>query len=73
MGSELSDQMETIGERIRERREAIDLSREGLAFKSGVAHKTIERIEGGHSIPRRATLAAIERALDGCEAEQVTT
>lgn len=48
-------------------REAIGLSRIGLAYKAGVALTTIERIERGDVEPRRATLAVIEQAL---EAEQ---
>jgi predicted transcriptional regulator len=54
---------QTLGEEIRQRREALKLSREGLAYKAGVAHKTIERIEAGLVTPRRATLAMIEMAL----------
>lgn len=57
------------GERIREQREALGLSREGLAYKSGVAFKTIERIELGENEPRRATLAMIEQALEAEQAE----
>jgi transcriptional regulator with XRE-family HTH domain len=53
-----------IGTQIREKREALNLSREGLAYRAGVAHKTIERIEAGKSQPRRATLAMIEAALE---------
>jgi predicted transcriptional regulator len=52
-----------IGDRIREEREALGLSKEGLAYLAGVSHKTIERIEAGKSIPRRATLTVIEAAL----------
>lgn len=51
------------GAEIRQRREAIELSREGLAYKSGVALKTIERIERGDVMPRRATATVIEAAL----------
>lgn len=52
-----------IGQRIRQEREALGWSREDLASKAGVAHKTIERIEGGGVQPRRATLRVIEDAL----------
>lgn len=52
-----------IGEQIRRRREALDLSREGLAYKAEISHKTLERIEAGRVTPRRATANAIERAL----------
>lgn len=53
-----------LGTRIRERRDAIGLSREGLAFKAGVSFKTIERIESGKvQRPRRATLRVIDDVL----------
>lgn len=52
------------GEGIKERRQALGLSREGLAYKARVSLKTIERIERGENAPRRATLAVIEQALD---------
>lgn len=55
------------GDEIRARREAIKLSREGLAYKSGVALKTIERIERGENEPRRATLSVIQDALHAAE------
>lgn len=58
-----------IGTEIRERREVLRLSREGLAYKAGVAHKTIERIESGKVRPRRATLTVIESALASTEAD----
>lgn len=48
---------------IRESREAVGLSRIGLAYKAGVDLRTIERIEAGDVQPRRATLAVIEAVL----------
>jgi ribosome-binding protein aMBF1 (putative translation factor) len=54
---------ENISEAIRSRREAVGLSREGLAYKAGISLKTLERLEAGKNIPRRATLAVIETAL----------
>jgi transcriptional regulator with XRE-family HTH domain len=44
-------------------RNTIGLSREGLAFKAGVSFKTIERIERGEVVPRRATLKVIADVL----------
>jgi transcriptional regulator with XRE-family HTH domain len=44
-------------------RRAIGLNREGLAFKAGVSFKTIERIERGETVPRRATLKVIADVL----------
>lgn len=58
-----------IGKRIRQEREALGLSIEGLSYKAGVSYKTIERIEAGDSIPRRATLFVIEQALEAEAAE----
>ncbi len=55
---------------ITRRREALGLSREGLAYKAGVALRTIERIEAGESEPRRATLTVMKQALDALEAER---
>lgn len=53
-----------IGADIQKRREALALSREGLAYKAGVSLSTIERLEAGKHAPRRATLAVIEAALE---------
>lgn len=56
---------QTIGIELRKRREALDLSVEGLAYKAEVSYKTIERIEAGAvDTPRRATVNALRRALD---------
>lgn len=52
-----------VGRQIRERREGLGLSREGLAYKSAVSARTIERLENSEVEPRRATLAMIEQAL----------
>lgn len=51
------------GKAIKQRREAVGLSREGLAYKSRVSVKTIERIEREEVEPRRATAAVIDFAL----------
>jgi transcriptional regulator with XRE-family HTH domain len=40
------------------------LSREGLAFKSGMSLRAIERLEKGEHLPRRATAHVISSALD---------
>lgn len=45
------------------------MSIEELAFKAGVSYKTIERVEAGESIPRRATLAVIELAFTEADAK----
>lgn len=53
------------GQQIQAAREKLGLSREGLAYKSGTALRTIVRIERGESKPRRATMMTIEAALKG--------
>ena len=53
-----------LSTRIRDARKAVGLSPEGLAFKAGVSLKTVERIETGAAVPRRATLRVIVDALD---------
>lgn len=55
------------GEEIMERREALGLSREGLAYKAGIALRTVERIEAGEAKPQRSTLTVIRLALEGDE------
>lgn len=57
------------GTEIMERREALGLSREGLAYKAGIALRTVERIEAGEAKPQRSTLTVIRLALEGAEAE----
>jgi predicted transcriptional regulator len=52
-------------------REAAGLSKEGLAAQAGVSYKTVERLEAGTAIPRRATLTVITAAL-GIDLEPTT-
>lgn len=59
----------TSGPAIRRAREKAGLSREGLAYKAGLALRTVERIEAGDVQPRRATLTVIEQALAAADAE----
>ena len=54
-----------LGPKIQQSREAVGLSRIGLAYKAGVDLRTIERIEAGKVNPRPATLVVIEQALEG--------
>lgn len=56
--------LKNISQDLRPRREEAGLSREGLAYKAGISVKTVERLEAGKSVPRRATLAVINNALD---------
>jgi transcriptional regulator with XRE-family HTH domain len=48
---------------VRRVREDRGLSREGLADKAGVSMRTLERIELGQTIPRRATIKVLADAL----------
>lgn len=59
---------ETFGTEIRQRREALDLSKEDVASRAYISVKTIERLEAGGS-PRRATRQLIEQALAAFEEE----
>ena len=53
-----------MGERLRELREAADLTQEGLAHRAGVSSAAIFRIEQGRpSDPKLSTLAALAKAL----------
>jgi predicted transcriptional regulator len=58
-----------IGQEIRQRREALGLTRESLAHLAQLSYKTIERIEAGGVMPRRATLTVIEQAFTQAERE----
>jgi transcriptional regulator with XRE-family HTH domain len=53
-----------IATAVRARREALGMSREGLADRAGVSFKTITRIESGEVTPRPATLRVIELAFE---------
>jgi transcriptional regulator with XRE-family HTH domain len=48
---------------VRRVREDRGLSREGLADKAGVSMRTLERIELGQTVPRRATIKVLADAL----------
>lgn len=54
-----------MGEKIRSRREALKMTQEELAAKSGISRQTISAIENGmRDNILTVTLAAIARALD---------
>lgn len=59
----------SVGDQIRIRREALGLSLETLASQAEVSVSTVIRTELSHSIPNRATLAVIQRALAEAEHE----
>lgn len=52
-----------IGERLQQRRIELGLTQAGLAEQAGVAKRTVERIEAGHSTQTQ-TLVRILRVLD---------
>ena len=49
---------------LRARREAAGIRREALAVAAGISVAALQRIEQCRAVPTRATLAAIEAALD---------
>jgi transcriptional regulator with XRE-family HTH domain len=51
-------------DRIRERREALAMTREQLAEKAGLTYNAIYRIETGQREPMASTLGAIAKALN---------
>lgn len=57
------------GEQIKVQRQAVGLSREELAVRAEVSLSTLIRTERSLSVPNRATLAAIRRALADAERE----
>jgi len=60
------------GGEIKQKREALGLSREGLAYKAQLSVRTVERIERGHTPrPNQTTLARIKSALAAEEAAAV--
>ena len=54
---------------LRMARAALDLTVRGLAERAEVAATTVNRIERGHAIPNRTTMAAIQRVLEGAGIE----
>lgn len=55
---------ETLSDRVRKRRDELDLSRERLAAASGLSTSTIVRLERDGKIPKLPNLQAIAKALD---------
>lgn len=54
----------TVGDCIRETREAKGISQKTLRIRTGVSQKSISRIENGLDSPRMSTLLKIAHALD---------
>lgn len=57
----------SLPEKVRLAREKLGMSREQLAGEAGVSYKTVERLEAGTAVPRRATLKVITDVLDEAE------
>lgn len=56
-------ELRAIGERIRTLRKRRDLTQESLAAKAKVAHRALQRLEGGEGNPTLETLNALAVAL----------
>ena len=53
-----------IGERIRDFREAKNLSQGDVEKRSGLARVYLSRVENGHTVPTLETLEKLARALE---------
>ena len=53
-----------IGQRLRELREAKDLSQGDIEAKTGLVRCYISRVENGHTVPAIETLEKLARAFD---------
>lgn len=53
-----------LGDRVRARREYLNLRQEQLAERAAVSVDTLQRIEGAHSDPKLSHLWRIAAALD---------
>ena len=61
--SKLRKWADFVGQKVRERRKAAELTQEQLAEKSGLPQSHISRIEAARLSPSRATLEKIAEAL----------
>lgn len=55
----------TMGQRVRDRRKALGLTQEQLAYRAPVSLKTLQRLESGRFSPSMTTLRAVAGVL-GC-------
>ena len=53
-----------LADRIRDWREALEVSREAIAERSGLSVSTIRRIEAGTVDPKVTTLWALAKAME---------
>ncbi|MBT2699511.1 helix-turn-helix transcriptional regulator [Bacillus sp. ISL-40] len=58
------NQMNTIGQTIKNAREMLNMSQEELAQKIRVGSQTIEKYESGEQIPSTQTLLKLSTVLD---------
>lgn len=61
--SKLQKWVDYVGKKIREKRNAADMTQEQLAQKSGLPQSHISRLEQGQHSPSRVTLEKIAKAL----------
>lgn len=60
----ITDRCQTIGDRIRDRREHLNLTQPELAERAGISWSSVQRIEAGAVNTKLAILLAVTRALD---------
>lgn len=56
--------MQSVGQQIRAARTAVKMTRERLAYASGIALATVRRAESGKGIPQVEHLIAIVKVLE---------
>lgn len=64
MSKELDAVKKKIGSRIRERREALGISQEELAFRTEITATYLSQLENGRRNPSLAVLYRLGKALD---------
>lgn len=58
------EELKSVGLRIRDIRKRSKISQERLAELTGLNHRTVLRIENGHTLPTLETLAKIAKILE---------
>ena len=58
------EELKSVGLRIRDIRKRCKISQERLAELTGLNHRTVLRIENGHTLPTLETLAKIAKILE---------
>lgn len=60
----MEDLMKTIGEQLKEAREKQGISQKVMMIRTGIAQKTISRIENGVDNTKMSTIIKMAEALD---------